>query len=69
MKLTREERNAITALKGIARQWPESLWLFSSDGKLMVMKNNHNNEAAMIGLSYDPDYKIAEIDIPHDFAE
>ncbi len=66
MNLTKEERNAINALKRLSERWPKSLWLFSSHGSLYVMKYKERNEAAMVGMSYDPDYKVADLDIPYD---
>lgn len=38
MKLTAEEKQAIAALKKLAKTWPKSLWLFSGSGTLCIMK-------------------------------
>ncbi len=38
---TPDELKAMAALKKLAESWPESLWLFSADGGLYVMKKGH----------------------------
>jgi len=35
--LTRDEENAINALKRLAKRWPQTLHLFSWSGSLVVM--------------------------------
>lgn len=47
MNLTEEEKIAISALKKLARSWPDSLWLFSASGVLHVMKCNQSGERVM----------------------
>lgn len=67
--LTKEERNAIATLKRLARRWPKSLWLFSANGTLNVMKCNEAGEQAMnpgLGAGVDPDYIVDAIKIPND---
>jgi len=45
--LTPEEKKAIRALERAAKIWPESLWLFSGDGTLCVMKKDENGKKVM----------------------
>ena len=69
MELTKEEKNAFTALQRLAARWPETLWLISSRGTLSVMKYKDKKKAAMVGMSFDPEYKVADLDIPLDMEE
>jgi len=69
MELTKEEKNAIQTLKRLAERWPKSLWLYSSQEVISIMKYKKRKEAAMIGMSYDPDYKVTDVKIPHDYDE
>jgi len=38
MDLTKEEKNAIAALKRLAKRWPNTLWLFADGGSVNVMR-------------------------------
>ncbi len=42
MELTQEEKSAIKALESLARRWPRTLWLYTLNGGLSVMKGNTN---------------------------
>lgn len=64
--MTPEERLAINALKQLAETWPKSLWLFSANGHLWVMRYKENGERAMDGTGMDRKYAIAEIHIDND---
>jgi hypothetical protein len=68
-ELSSEEINAINAFKRLAKKWPKSLWLFSANGTLHVMKLKPNGEKAWTGMGgegIDPDYSVAVIDILND---
>lgn len=71
MKLTKEEKQAIKSLERLARNWPETLWLFSAAGILHIVKKADGERVrrgtdVARGMSYDQDYSIAAIDIPND---
>lgn len=59
--LTEEELRAIVSLKRRAKSWPASLWLFSADGTLHVMRKAPDG-----GTVADVRYSIATIDIEND---
>jgi len=44
--LTKEERKAIAALKKVAENWPDTLWLFVGES-FAVMKVDENGDQAM----------------------
>lgn len=65
--LTQEEKAAISALKRLAKRWPESLWLFSASGTLTVMRCGEGGEHVKNELGgMDQDYCLDTIDIPND---
>lgn len=74
VNLTNEEKSAVASLKRLAQKWPDSLWLFSANGSLHVMKLNpdgsrrvHANIAGDDRAGgMDQDAVIATIDIPND---
>jgi hypothetical protein len=70
IKLTKEEQNAITSLKRLAKKWPKTLWLYSASGTLNVMKCGENGEQVMTQENhrggFDSDYCIDKIEIPND---
>ena len=41
IELSKEEEKAIAALERVAKIWPDTLWLFSGDGSLYVMKKDN----------------------------
>lgn len=64
---TADEARAIRALKRVAKNWPKSLWLFSANGTLCVMRaeedgGHHHTRDGNI----DPDYVLDEVRIPND---
>jgi hypothetical protein len=65
---TDEERRAIASLRRLARRWPESLWLFSASGNLMVMRARQDGSHAKLSNNgVDPDYILGQIyGIPND---
>lgn len=78
--LTREEENAITTLKRLAKRWPKSLWLFSTDGALLVMRKGEDGLSAHTEIIFsgtgpspggglDRDYVVTAIDIENDGGE
>jgi len=66
MDLTKEEEKAIKSLQRVAAKWPNSLWLFSASGSLMVMKNKDGGAAKTNSGGVDPDYIVGTIDIDND---
>ena len=62
-------REAIRALKRAAKIWPDSLWLFSADGSLCLMKcgeyGGHVHTDSFQG-GIDQEYLITTIDIDND---
>ncbi len=74
IELTPEEEKAIKALKRVANNWPDTLWLFSANGTLNVMKCNQDGERAYKSRrcgdgsdeNVDQEYCMDEIDIPND---
>ncbi|MGA3116452.1 MAG: hypothetical protein ABSF90_18675 [Syntrophobacteraceae bacterium] len=66
--LTREEARAISALKRVAKIWPDTLWLFSASGTLTVMRKKDGRHArlASTGGGIDPDFFLTTIDIEND---
>lgn len=70
---TKEEQRAINSLKRLAKRWPRSLWLYSANGTLHVMKKKGDKRAMLPlrGLSVggggvDPDFSIETIEISND---
>ena len=70
IELTEKEKKAIRALKRAAKIWPDSLWLFSANGTLCVMKCDENGQHVLLEGSFhggiDQDYVIDTIDIDND---
>ena len=65
--LTKEERNAITMLKRLAKRWPDTLWLWAGNGLLSVMRKGPDGKHAKTGSDcVDPDYEVDAIDIEND---
>jgi hypothetical protein len=65
--VTDEERRIVARLKRLARDWPKSLWLFSGDGTLHVMRAGPDGERVETASGgVDPEYSVATIDIPAD---
>ena len=67
--LTPEESKACAALMRAAANWPPSLWLWSADGDLYVMRTNEKGERVYTRGDrggVDPDYIVARIEIPND---
>lgn len=65
--LTPEEKRAVATMQRLARRWPQSLWLFSGNGSLGVLRCGAHGERVMTEHGgVDPAYCIATIDIPND---
>lgn len=64
MELSRKEQAAIDQLMKCADNWPKSLWLFSANGVMNVMKKDDRGDRAMlINGVVDPTFRVATIDI------
>lgn len=66
MQLTPEEEKAIAALKRAAKTWPKSLWLFSADSILYVMRKQDEEHMMTPNGGVDPDYILGTIRIDAD---
>lgn len=67
MELTKEERHAIRTLERLSSRWPETLWLFSANGELNIMKYKKDGTRAVLSHGgMDANYSVASIDIPND---
>ena len=68
--LTKEEKNAIASLKRLATRWPRSLWLFSANGTLCVMRHDSLGNQPHVehphGGGVDPEYIVGSADIDND---
>ena len=68
--LTDNEKKAIRALKRLAKIWPKTLWLFSANGNLNIMRfkeDGEQGEEKKFG-GMDCDYLVDSIghEIPND---
>jgi hypothetical protein len=64
---TKEELRAITALRRVAKIWPDTLWLFSGSGSLWVMKKGPNGEHVVTPHGgMDPAFVVEGGSIPID---
>lgn len=64
LPLSKEEQNAISSLKRLAKRWPKSLWLFSASGSLHVMQKDSEGRRKMlarIGTGVDQEYIVETI--------
>lgn len=67
MRLNSDERKAINALKALAKNWPDSLWLFSGGGSLCVMKKDAAGDRVMSATGgYGETAVVATIEIEND---
>lgn len=67
LKLTPAEKKAIRALKNVAADWPDSLWLFCTGETLQVMRLGPDGRRVYAhGGGADQDYLIDGVDIPSD---
>ena len=64
--LTKKEQEAINILRHAAKAWPQSLWLFSANGTLFVMKNINGKRAMTNHNGVDQNYIVTTIDIDND---
>ncbi len=60
------EKLAISLLKKVQRNWPNSLWLFAADGQLHIMKKKGGKRAITSQGGVDQDYVIDTIFIETD---
>jgi hypothetical protein len=60
--LSAKEKRAIAALERLAKTWPDTLWLFSANGALCVMRAGPEGEHVMLSnYGVDPEYEVALI--------
>ncbi len=65
--LTRQEKKAIEDLQDLAARWPKTLWLFSANGSLCVMKKDTEHNRVMNARGgVDNAWWTAQIDIEND---
>jgi len=58
---------AVHELRQIAKWWPKSLWLFSGNGVLYVMRKTEDGKRAMTANGgVDPAYIIDTVNIEND---
>lgn len=63
------EKQAVAALKRVAKRWPNDLWLFSASGRLHVMRKHPDGSRAIPGADdngMDPSLRIDSINIEND---
>lgn len=61
MELTVEEKKHVAKMQKIASSWPRSLWLFSANGVLHVMKKVNDEKAMTPNGCFDADHTVATI--------
>ncbi|MDD5512116.1 MAG: hypothetical protein PHI12_15125 [Dehalococcoidales bacterium] len=66
MSKEQEELKAINTLKRLAKRWPKTLWLFSGNGTLYVMRTGKNGERIQDACGLDRNSIVDTIDIPND---
>ncbi len=65
--MTDKEKRAVNSLIELSYKWPKSLWLFSANGSLYVMRNKKDGSRAFTPTGgVDQNYIVATIDIPND---
>ncbi len=64
IKLTKQEKDAIAALKKVASTWPDTLWLFGGNGGLAVMRKDKDGRHAMnVYGGVDTEYMVDNVEI------
>lgn len=64
---TQEEDRAIRALKRLAKKWPSTLWIFTVDGDMCIMRRSPDGDRARKSDdSIDMAYMVDQINIPND---
>jgi hypothetical protein len=66
LQLTKAEQDSILKLHALAKDWPESLWLFSANGILSVMQKKDGRRVLSQDGGMDPAHSVATIDIEND---
>lgn len=66
MNITRKEQTAIDKLQALAKEWPDSLWIFSGAGTLWVMKKKNGKPMYTRKGGVDPDYQVDRVPIDND---
>jgi hypothetical protein len=68
-ELTEDEKKAIRSLERLAKKWPKSLWLYSGNGSLFIIKNRSDGGCDNgFGKGVDPNCIVKELgkQIPND---
>lgn len=60
-QLNHSEREAIRKLKDLARTWPTTLWLFSANGTLYVMRKKSGHRAVTDTGGMNEKYAVEKI--------
>lgn len=67
MDLSPDEQKAIKKLKELEKLWPESLWLFSANGTLWIMRFNKDGSTKVKSNgSFDQEAIVTAVNIPND---
>jgi len=67
VEVTKDEQRVINTLDRLSKRWPKSLWLFSANGTLCIMKKNeHGEQAETAHGCVDPEYLVTTIAIEND---
>jgi len=66
IELTDEEKKAIRSLKRLAKKWPKTLWLFTGNGGIDIMKMKDGKAVYLENGAVDGDYNVDNIDIHAD---
>ena len=65
--ITNKEAKAIRALKRLAKDWPDGLWIFANGESLTVLRVGPGGERMTCGCGgMDPAYMLDEVEIPCD---
>lgn len=68
--MTAQEEKAISDLKRLANRWPKTLWLFSAEGVLHVMRLGPDGQRVQASDGFmDRSASIEQINIPNDGGE
>lgn len=58
-ELTKKEKSVIRRLKSIARDWPDTIWVYANSGLLSIMRYDEDGNTAILpNGGVDPDYEI-----------
>jgi hypothetical protein len=63
---TSVEEKAIRSLRRLAKQWPDTLWLYAASGRLHVMKKKDGEIPVTSSGGVDDAFSLGSIDIQCD---